>query len=327
MKIIHMSNYLGIESTSHTYGIGIIEQLPAGVKILANETDMYKPEKGGIHPIEARNHHMKVRDTVLDNALKKSGLSLDQLDFVCFSQGPGLPPCLKVGLEHAKELSRKLKKPLIGVNHAVAHIEIGKFITKCKDPVIVYISGGNTQIIIETKNKYKICGETLDISLGNAGDVVARELGYSYPGSYYMEKEHGNYIELPYVVKGMDVSFSGIATEAVKKYKSGTKKQDIAYSFFENVFCMITEVTERALSHTGKKQVLLIGGVASSPILQKKMKIMCSDREAECFTIPREYASDNGAMIAVAGIKYKNILNPDEADFMQKCRVDDLSQV
>jgi len=293
---------LGIESTAHTFGVGIIDE---NGKILADEREVYKPPKGsGIHPREAAEEHIKNSKIVLKNSLESCGLKIEEIDVIAFSQGPGLPNCLQVGASLARYLSLKYKKPLIGVNHCIAHIEIGKLMTGCGDPVIVYCSGGNTQIIAYVKGKYRIFGETEDIAIGNAFDVLARYLGLEMPGGPKIDElaKNGKWVELPYVVKGMDLSFTGILTECRRKREKGVKMEDICYSFVETVFSMLTEVTERALAHTDKKEVLLVGGVAASQRLKEMMNIMCKEREAKCYVVPRRYSGDNGVMIAWNGI-------------------------
>lgn len=318
---------LGIEGTAHTFGIGIINE---SGEILSDEKDTYIPKIGkGIVPNEAREHHEKVSEKVLANNLEKSGLSWNDIDFIAYSAGPGLPPPLIFTAKFASELSKKYKKPLIPVNHCCAHLEIGKLKTKAKDPIFVYLSGGNTQIISLVEGRYRIFGETLDIPLGNCLDIVAREMKLSMPGGAEIEKlakEGKKYIELPYVVKGMDVSFSGILTAALKLLKKGLAKEDIAYSLQENCFAMLTEVTERALAHTGKEEVLLVGGVAANKRLQEMMRIMCEERGAKFYVVPAKYSGDNGVMIAWVGIlAQKSGWKPNFRDKIKpKWRIDDV---
>ena len=293
---------LGIESTAHTFGIGIAT---SEGKILANERDMYKsPEGKGIIPAEAGTHHRKVADEILKRALERAKISLADVDFVCYSAGPGLPPTLLAGADFAEQLTKKLKKKLIPVNHPAAHLEIGKLMTETKDPVYVYLSGGNTQIIAFTEGRYRIFGETEDIPVGNCFDVFAREVGLPMPGAPGVERiaKAGKYVELPYVVKGMDLSFSGILTETRRLYRKGIKKEDLAFSMQEVCFAMLTEVTERALAHTNKKEVLLVGGVAANKRLQKMIQVMCEERGAKMYVVPEEFAGDQGAMIAWVGV-------------------------
>jgi universal protein Kae1 len=293
---------LGIEHTAHTFGIGIVDK---DGNILVNEKDVYKPPLGkGIVPNDAANHHNKVKGSVLERVLEKSDLSWKDIDVIAYSAGPGLPPCLLVGADFALELSSKYSKPLIQVNHPIAHLEIGKLTTAAEDPVFVYLSGGNTQIIAFAEGRYRIFGETQDIPIGNCLDVVAREMGLPMPGGPEIEElaKKGKYMELPYVVKGMDLSFSGIQTAAIRYFKQGERKEDIAYSLQETCFAMLTEVTERAVAQTGKEEVLLVGGVAANKRLQEMMKIMCKERGAKFYVVPQEYAGDQGVMIAWVGI-------------------------
>jgi len=317
---------LGIETTAHTFGIGIIDEKG---RVVVNEKSVYVPKKGkGILPREAASHHIENSTEVLKNALKKTNRK--NIDLIAVAAGPGLPPCLHVGLKLARFLALKLKKPLVCVNHCIAHIEIGKLKTKCKDPIVVYLSGGNTQIIGYADGRYRIFGETEDVPIGNALDTLARSLDLKIPGGPEIERctKGGNYIELPYVVKGMDLSFTGLVTDALKKYKSGSNVEDLCYSFQETSFAMLTEVTERALAHIDKNEVLLVGGVAVNKRLQEMMSSMCGERSAKLYVVPNEYAGDNGINIAWAGIlDYSHNKRNDISDskIRQKRRTDEVS--
>jgi len=314
---------LGIESTAHTFSIGIIDDKG---NVLFDESSVYKPPLGkGIHPREAAQFHTEHATNVVKNALKK----VKDIDVISFSQGPGLPNCLQIGASIARYLSIKYKNPLIGINHCISHIEIGKLMTNCKDPVVVYCSGGNTQIIAYVGKRYRIFGETEDIPAGNAFDVLAREIGLEMPGGPKVEKlaKKGSWVDLPYVVKGMDLSFTGIVTQCKKLKKENVRKEDICYSFQETVFAMLTEVTERALAHTNKEEVLLVGGVAASHRLQDMMKVMCRGREAKSYSVPNKYAGDNGVMIAWNGIlafKSGQKMKIEDTNFIKDWRTDDV---
>lgn len=307
---------LGIESTAHTFGIGIVEK----GRVLANVKKTYTTEKGGIIPLEAAKHHKEKKEEILLEALSKANIQEDKIDAIAFSQGPGLSPCLLEGLRFAKELSKKLNRPIIPVNHCIAHLEIGK-LTNAEDPVMLYVSGANTQIIAYSANKYRIFGETLDIGVGNFIDNFARFIGIGFPGGPMIQKlaEKGNmYIEIPYTVKGMDIALSGILTNLKQKIE-GKKysNEDLCYSMQETVFAMLVEVAERALAHTGKKQLLLGGGVACNSRLQNMAKIMCEERGASFFCPENSLLVDNGAMIAyLGGIMFSKGIytNPEEAD-------------
>ncbi|MBI4043238.1 MAG: bifunctional N(6)-L-threonylcarbamoyladenine synthase/serine/threonine protein kinase [Candidatus Diapherotrites archaeon] len=292
---------LGIESTAHTFGVGIVD---TQCNVLANEKKSYTSEDAGIKPREAADFHMKNASEILQSALKKTGLTWKDLNVIAFSQGPGLGPCLGVGCTTARTLSMLHRIPLLGVNHCVAHIEIGKKLTGSKDPIIAYVSGGNSQIIGYESRRYRVFGETLDIGVGNLFDVFARDLGLGFPGGPKLDQRYFGaeaYIPLPYSVKGMDLVFSGLLT-AAKKQAGKMDETDLCYSLMHTALAMITEVTERALAHTGKEEVLLTGGVAASKALQKMMQEMCDARGAKLYIVPKEYAMDNGAMIAWLGL-------------------------
>lgn len=297
---------LGIESTAHTFGVGILD---SSGKVLANVKDTFTTESGGIHPSKAREHHEKVADTIILRSLAEARLDVSSVDLISFSQGPGLAPCLVVGMGKAKELSKKLGKPLVGVNHCISHLSVGEMLTDCKDPVLLYVSGANTQVIAYDSGKYRIFGETLDNGVGNFLDGFARHMGMGFPGGPKIASlaENGkNFIELPYVVKGMDISVSGIQTNLKQKYDSGKySKEDLAYSCQETVFSMLIEVAERAMAHCEKSELLLGGGVCCNKRLSDMAKIMCKERGAKCFVPANEFLVDNGAQIAWQGILQK----------------------
>ena len=321
---------LGIECTAHTFGIGVVSE---SGKVLANEKAVFIPKKGGIHPREAADHHAENAKTVLNNAIEKAGINLEDIDAIAFSQGPGLAPCLRIGAVLARYLSLKHSKPLIGVNHCIAHIEIGKLFSKAKDPVTLYVSGGNTQVIAFAEGRYRVFGETQDIGIGNALDKFAREVGLGFPGGPKIEEmaKKGKWIELPYVVKGMDVAFSGIITEALKLYRKGAKLEDICFSLQEVCFSMLVEVTERALAHCEKNEVLLTGGVAANSRLREMLEIMCKERGAKFYAVEKQFAGDNGAMIAWNGLQIyralKKGISLSESKIKPKWRTDEVEVV
>ena len=293
---------LGIESTAHTFGVGIVNEKG---KILANVKDTYTTEKGGIIPLEAAKHHERVKDKLLVDALAAASLTLKDIDIIAYSQGPGLAPCLMQGVLFAKELAKKLKKPLVPVNHCIAHLEIGRKMCKCKDPVLLYASGANTQVISYSSGKYRIFGETLDIGIGNFIDTFARHCGMGFPGGpkiAELASKSNNLIDLPYTVKGMDVAFSGLLTNLERKYDKGAKLEDLSFSLQEHAFAMLIETAERAMAHLKKKELLLGGGVACNSRLQEMCKTMCKERGAKLFCPEKQVLVDNASMIAWTGI-------------------------
>ncbi|MEW5936906.1 MAG: bifunctional N(6)-L-threonylcarbamoyladenine synthase/serine/threonine protein kinase [Candidatus Thermoplasmatota archaeon] len=292
---------IGLEGTAHTAGVGIAD-LERGV--LANVLSSYSPPRGGIHPREAANHHADVLVPLMERALEHSSTTWKEIGLVAFSQGPGLGPCLRTAATAARALSISLRTPIVGVNHCVAHLEIGRGVTGCSDPVLLYVSGGNTQVIAFSNGRYRVFGETLDIGIGNMLDKFGRTLEMRFPCGREIENLAGkgsNLLALPYSVKGMDVAFSGMLTAALEMLKDHSA-EDVAFSIQETAFAMLTEVTERAMAHVGKEEVLLGGGVAQNRRLQEMIGAMCSERGAEMFVPPADLCADNGAMIAWTGL-------------------------
>jgi len=290
--------FLGIECTAHTFGVGIVEK----GKILSNVRDMYVTSFGGIIPMESAKHHRAIAEIVYQKALDEAKLNENQIKAIAISNAPGLAPCLHAGMEFTKNLAKKLKLPIIPVNHCIAHLEIGRSVG-AEDPVLLYTSGANTQIIAYAAGKYRVFGETLDIGVGNFIDKIARHFGLGFPGGPIIEKlaKEGKYIELPYSIKGMDVSFSGMQTKIQQLFSQGEKKEDLAFSLQETAFAMLVEAAERAMAHTGKTELVLGGGVACNSRLQEMCKIMCSERDAKYFCPEKSLLVDNAAMIAFTG--------------------------
>ncbi|MBD3253586.1 MAG: N(6)-L-threonylcarbamoyladenine synthase Kae1 [Candidatus Lokiarchaeota archaeon] len=299
---------LGIESTAHTFGVGIVD-FEGTVYSLIN--DIYVPERGGLHPAMVREQHLNQFGKTIRKSLQSANLSIKDIDLIAFSQSPGLGPVLRVGALVSRLLSQMLKIPIVAVNHCVAHIEIGRLMRNIEDPLTLYVSGGNTIVSAFESARYQIFGETLDMPIGNMIDSVARDMGLPHPGGPKIErmaeKSNKKYLSLPYVVKGMDLSFSGLYTSLKKLIESKSlgksySVNDIAFSLQETAFAMLTEVTERALAHTEKKEVLLTGGVAANKRLQAMIEYISKEHNARFEVVPLKYAGDNGAMIAWTGI-------------------------
>ncbi len=316
---------LGIESTAHTFGVGIVD---SEGRIIANVNKTYRPSSGGIHPREASQHHAAAAAEVIQKAFSVAGVKPSDVDAIAFSIGPGMGPCLRTGATAARALALKLGKPLVAVNHAVAHIEIGKLTTRCVNPVVLYVAGGNTLVTSLVDGRYRILGETLDIAAGNCLDSFGITAGVGpMPGAERLAEKGTRIYELPYKVKGMDVSFSGLLTAAEKLLSEGVKPEDAALSLTETVYSMLTEVSERALAYLNRDELLLVGGLARSRRLMQMLEIMCSDRGAKLFRVPDEYAGDNGAMIAWTGLLHYlagDVIKPEESHVKPRQRVDEI---
>jgi len=324
---------LGIESTAHTFSVGIVD-FDGKIHSLVN--DIYIPEQGGLHPILVREHHLNNFMNTIIKALNEARILIKDINLIAFSQSPGLGPVLKIGALVTRMLSQTLKIPIVGVNHCIAHIEIGRLMCNIKDPLTLYVSGGNTIVSAFESSRYQIFGETLDLAIGNMIDSFARDAGLSHPGGPKIEElaqKSNKYLPLPYVVKGMDLSFSGIYTAAKRLIESEdfNKKynlNDVANSLQETAFAMLTEVTERALAHTEKTEVLLTGGVAANKRLQQMIEYISKEHSARFEVVPLKYAGDNGAMIGWTGIlRYNSIGGQDisETIINPKKRMDQIT--
>ncbi|MFC6768030.1 bifunctional N(6)-L-threonylcarbamoyladenine synthase/serine/threonine protein kinase, partial [Natrinema soli] len=310
---------LGIEGTAWAASAAVFDAETDDVFI---ETDAYQPESGGIHPREASEHMHDAIPRVVERALEHAretydgpGTDVDErgssgeqaapVDAVAFSRGPGLGPCLRVVGTAARALSQALEVPLIGVNHMVAHLEIGRHSSGFDSPVCLNASGANAHLLAYRNGRYRVLGETMDTGVGNAIDKFTRHVGWSHPGGPKVEEaaKEGEYVDLPYVVKGMDFSFSGIMSAAKQAADAGTPVEDVCYSLQENVFGMLTEVSERALSLTGSDELVLGGGVGQNARLREMLAEMCAQRGAEFHAPEPRFLRDNAGMIAVLGAK------------------------
>ncbi|WJI09501.1 bifunctional N(6)-L-threonylcarbamoyladenine synthase/serine/threonine protein kinase [Methanobacterium sp. CWC-01] len=316
---------LGLEGTAEKTGVGIVDDEG---KILASKGKQLIPDSGGIHPREAADHHAASLPQLISEALEEAQLDLNGIDLVAFSKGPGLGPALRTVATAARTLALRLDVPILGVNHCVGHVEIGRLTTGCKDPVTLYVSGGNSQVIAFDSGLYQVFGETLDIAAGNMLDQFSRQTDLGHPGGPRVEElanKSSNYINLPYTVKGMDLAFSGLLTAALRKYEGGESLEDVCFSLQETAFAMLVEVTERALAHSRKKEILLVGGVAANQRLREMVSVMTREHYAQFFIPPMEYCGDNGAMIAWMGqLMHKNGARQDlnNTNIIQRYRTD-----
>ncbi|VDD81548.1 unnamed protein product [Mesocestoides corti] len=299
---------LGMEGSANKLGIGVIRD----GDVLSNPRVTYVTPPGhGFRPTETAIHHRAHIVKLVRKALDEAGVKPEDLDAIAYTKGPGMGGPLRVVSIVARVLAQLWNKPLIGVNHCVAHIEMGRLVTGAKSPIVLYVSGGNSQVIAYSGGRYRIFGETLDIALGNCLDRFARVINLSNdPSPGYnieqMAKSGTKFFELPYCVKGMDVSFAGILSylkeRAPKLLKSGEYTQaDFCFALQETVFAMVVEITERAMAHCDSKEVLIVGGVGCNVRLQEMMNCMAKERGATLCATDDRYCVDNGAMIAQAG--------------------------
>jgi len=297
---------LGIESTAHTFSASVVTDTDG---VVTNAKDVYMPPEGsGIHPAEAAEHHLAVAVRVVREALERKnerGSGIDEIDAVAYSMGPGLGPCLRVGAVTARTLALSTGKPLVAVNHAVGHIELGCLLTGAKSPLVLLISGGHTMVVAHSNGVWRVLGETLDLTLGQLLDQMGRYVGFASPCGSKIEEaasESSRYLKLPYTVKGNDVSFSGVLTAAKKLVDGGASFEDVCYSLQETAFAITAEVTERALAFTGARELLVVGGVAANRRLSEMLGIMAGRHRAKVKVVPQQFSGDCGAQIAWTGL-------------------------
>lgn len=329
-----MPTIIGLEGSANKIGVGVVSD----GKILSNPRRTYNAPPGqGFLPRDTADHHRKYVLTVVSEAIQEANITASQIDAVAFTKGPGMgAPLVSVAVV-ARTLAQMWKVPIIGVNHCIAHIEMGRLITGADNPTVLYVSGGNTQIIAYSEQRYRIFGETIDIAVGNCLDRFARALKLSNDPSpgYNIEqaaKRGKKFLPLPYVVKGMDVSFSGILSfieDRVENLISSGEYtgEDLCFSLQETLFAMLTETTERAMAHTGSQEVLIVGGVGCNLRLQEMVHIMCKERNARLYATDMRFCIDNGAMIAQAGwhmFNQKMLTSWGDTTITQRFRTDDV---
>jgi N6-L-threonylcarbamoyladenine synthase len=295
---------LGIESTAHTFSCAILEKKGRQGKILSDVRKIYRPPDGqGIHPREASRHHVENSAIVLSDCLREANITVKDLDIVSYAAGPGLGPCLRVGAVVARSLASYYHIPIYPVNHALGHIELGKLLTGAKNPLVLLVSGGHTMLLAFLDKQWRVFGETLDITLGQLLDQFGRSVGFASPCGKNIEDlalSTSNYIALPYSIKGNDVSFSGLlsATKSIAQKNIA----DACFSLQETAFAMISEAVERALSFTGKKELLIVGGVAANKRLSEMLKNVCKRHHSKFFVAPQRFAGDCGSQICWTGL-------------------------
>lgn len=335
---------LGLEGSANKIGVSVVT---TGGDILSNVRETYVPPTGhGFLPRETATHHQRHVNQLIKRALDEAAISPSQLDCIGYTKGPGMGGPLRSVAVAARTVSMLWDKPLVPVNHCVAHIEMGRLVTGSSDPVVLYVSGGNTQVIAYAGGKYRIFGETIDIAVGNCLDRFARVVGLSNDPSpgYNIElaarkwcdqPNGGKFIHLPYSVKGMDVSFSGMLSfiEQEAKQALRTKKysvEDLCFSLQETIFAMLVEVTERAMAQCGQTDVLCVGGVGCNLRLQQMLSEMADDRGGRAFCTDERYCIDNGAMIAwTASLMFQAggndaVVPIEKATCTQRYRTDDV---
>ena len=306
-------NILAIESSCDETSMAIIKN---GCEVVSftvlTQMDTHA-EFGGVVPEIASRMHTENITMVLDETMKKSGLTKDDIDAIAVTYAPGLLGSLLVGLECAKTLSLIWKKPLIKVNHTIGHIYANNLVKKMEFPLLALIvSGGHTDMVIMDKDyDFKILGSTLDDSIGEVYDKVARVLGLKYPGGPNVEKMAKlgkNTYELPKPVNDntYNFSFSGLKSAVINLVHNESqrgnvlRKEDLACSFQTVAIDELVRKTELAIKNTGIKNMIVAGGVSANSYLREEIKKVCDKYNVDLSVPDLKYCTDNAAMIGAA---------------------------
>ncbi len=323
---------LGIETSCDETAIAVLDITPRQAlgkeitvlsNVISSQVKLHA-KYGGVVPNLAAREHEKNLPHIFRSALKKSKSKITDINLIAVTRGPGLSPSLWRGINFAKEISEKYKKPILGVNHLEGHIYSNwlnpDFKSKSvKFPILnLIVSGGHTELVLMTDHgKYKVIGETLDDAVGEAFDKVARLLGLGYPGGPAISKiaEQGNSTRFPLprpmlYSKNFDFSFSGLKTAVLylvrdlKENKVKINKQtkaDIAASFQESAVDVLIQKTVNATKEFGVDSIMLSGGVSANALLRSRFRKIAEEMGVRYSRPHIAYTGDNAAMIAVAG--------------------------
>lgn len=311
MKDIYI---LGIESSCDETSVAIIKNGCIDVAtIISSQIDVHK-DYGGVVPEIASRHHVKNITFVLQECLEKAKMTMDDIDGIAITYGPGLIGSLLIGLEAAKTLAYLYQKPLIPVHHIAGHIYANNLVKPLQFPLLaLVVSGGHTELIeMQDHFKFRKLGGTLDDAIGECYDKVARVIGLEYPGGPKIDKlavEGAPTYKLPVPLKddSYNFSFSGLKSAVINlshneaQRGNSLRKADLAVSFQKVAVKSIVEKTKKALQDTGIKKLIVAGGVAASQGLRNEICKMADELQVDVSIPPLKYCTDNAAMIASAG--------------------------
>lgn len=311
MKDIYI---LGIESSCDETSASIVKNGTEEIAtVISSQIDIHK-NYGGVVPEIASRHHVKNITIVLEECLEKANMTIDDVDAIAITYGPGLIGSLLIGLEAAKTLSFIYNKPLIPVHHIAGHIYANSLVKELRFPLLaVVVSGGHTEII-EMKKHYSFekLGGTLDDAIGECYDKVARVIGLEYPGGPKLDKlaKEGKVtykLPIPLQDDSYNFSFSGLKSSVInlahneEQRGEELRKSDLAASFQKVAIESIVSKVKKAIEEKNIKNVIVAGGVAANNGLREKMQEMTEELGVELSIPPMKYCTDNGTMIAAAG--------------------------
>lgn len=307
---------LAVESSCDETSVAVLKN---GREVLSNiintQVDLHK-KFGGVVPEVASRKHIENIDVVLQEALDKANIALNDIDHIAVTYGPGLVGALLVGLSHAKALAFTLNKPLVGVNHIEGHVSANYIEHKDLKPpfITLIVSGGHTHLVeVKDYGEYEILGRTRDDASGEAFDKIARAMGLGYPGGPIVDRlakeGNKNAIDFPraYLDEGYDFSFSGLKS-AVLNYLNAKKMkneeivvEDVCASFQEAVVEVLSQKAIKAAKEKGYNTITLAGGVACNSALRDKLTELGKTNNIDIKYPSPVLCTDNAAMIGCAG--------------------------
>lgn len=305
---------LGIESSCDETSASIVKN---GVEeiatVISSQIDVHK-NFGGVVPEIASRHHVKNITMVLEECLEKANMTMDKIDAIAITYGPGLIGSLLIGLEAAKTLAFVYNKPLVPVHHIAGHIYANSLVKPLEFPLLaVVVSGGHTELIEMTKHyDFKKLGGTLDDAIGECYDKVARVINLEYPGGPKLDKlahEGKPTYDLPVPLKddSYNFSFSGLKSAVInlahneEQRGNELRKEDLACSFQKVAIESVIQKVRKAIIEKDIKHVIVAGGVAANNGLREAMTELCNELNVDLSIPPMKYCTDNGTMIAAAG--------------------------
>ena len=311
MKDIYI---LGIESSCDETSASIVKNGTEEIStVISSQIDIHK-DYGGVVPEIASRHHVKNITIVIEECLEKAKMTMDDIDAIAITYGPGLIGSLLIGLEAAKTLSFIYKKPLVPVHHIAGHIYANSLVKPLSFPLLaVVVSGGHTELIEMTDHyKFNKLGGTLDDAIGECYDKVARVIELEYPGGPKLDKlaKEGNpTYKLPIPLKddSYNFSFSGLKSAVInlvhnEEQRNNTiRKEDLAASFQEVAVASVVTKVKKAIIEKNIKHVIVAGGVAANNGLRNAMENLTKELDVDLSIPPTKYCTDNGTMIAAAG--------------------------
>ncbi len=304
---------LGIESSCDETAAAITKNGELLSNVVSTQIEMHR-KYGGVMPEIASRLHLENILFVIDEALKKANVKLEELTAIAVTRGPGLIGALHVGLQAAKTLSLVLGIPLIPVHHLCGHIYANEYVNSLKFPLLaVVVSGGNTELVYMKEHlDFKIIGETKDDAIGESFDKVARVLGLPYPGGIPIDKlaklgKHTYKLPMPMHDGSLNFSYSGLKTAVINIVHNTKEKgeeinvNDMCRSFEDVAVGEIIDRVKRATNEYDFKQVVLAGGVSANSYLREEIVKLFKNSNIEVIIPPIWCTTDNAAMIAKVG--------------------------